>query len=62
MLPPGADPAAIAGAVSTVLDDVRFREAAGQFADTIGRCGGAVGAVNRLEALAHSTSAELAGA
>ncbi len=62
MLPPGADPAAIAGAVSTVLDDVRFRDAAGQFAGTIGRTGGAVGAVNRLEALAHSTSAELAGA
>jgi UDP:flavonoid glycosyltransferase YjiC (YdhE family) len=62
MLPPGADPTAIADAASTVLDDVRFRDAAGQFAGTIGRCGGAVGAVSQLEALARSTSAELAGA
>ncbi len=62
MLPPGADSAAIAGAASTVLDDVHFRDAARRFADTIGSCGGAVGAVNELEALAHATSAELAGA
>jgi UDP:flavonoid glycosyltransferase YjiC (YdhE family) len=60
MLSPDAEPAAIAGAASTVLGDVRFHDAARQMAVTIGTYGGAVGAVNELEALSRRAHDELA--
>ena len=57
MLPPGADAVAVAGAATTVLNDGRFRDAAGRMAATIAGYDGAVGAVTELEALARRLSA-----
>jgi UDP:flavonoid glycosyltransferase YjiC (YdhE family) len=57
MLPPGSDAAAVASATTTVLNDGRFRDAAGRLAATIATYGGAAGAVHQLEALTRLSSA-----